>query len=230
MAISNHWEFVDDFIGGGTFGASASEGDSWVITDTSSSGTPTYARVDHSESTGDYAAGVAKLQLASTSEVENVCLNFGDKLSLDLDKVRAIEFRLKQSQATIDSATSLSFGLSGDRNDAIDSMAVQASFQCLGTNSVTVETDDGTNNNDDKSTGQTLTNAYKIFKIDFANGTDDVRFYMDGGNGLTRVAAGTTFDMSNHTGGVQPFIQLQKTADTNTDGVEIDYVKVWGVR
>ena len=36
--------------------------------------------------------------------------------------------------------------------------------------------------------------------------------------------------MSNYTGSLQPVIQLQKTADTNTDGVTVDYVKVWGTR
>ena len=49
----------------------------------------------------------------------------------------------------------------------------------------------------------------------------------DSNDSLTRVAATTTFDMSNHTGGLQPFIQIQKTADTNTDTIEIDYVQVF---
>ena len=85
-----------------------------------------------------------------------------------------------------------------------------------------VESDDGTVDNDDVATGQSLVNAYKKFVISFAAGKSDVRFYVDG----VRVAASTTFDMSNYSGGLQPLIQLQKTADANTDSVVIDYVKV----
>ena len=64
--IQDYFEFTDDFFGGGTFGTSASESDPWVVADTSTSGTPTYTRVDGA------ATGEAALDLASTSEVENV--------------------------------------------------------------------------------------------------------------------------------------------------------------
>ena len=226
--IQDYFEFTDDFFGGGTFGTSASENDPWVVADTSTSGTPTYTRVDGA------ATGEAALDLASTSEVENVCLSFGDTLCIDIDKVQGCEFRVKMNQATLDSASQVAVGLIGDRNDAIDSVAQAALFRVVGsasTTSVVVESDDGTNDNDDKATGQTLVNAYKRLRIDFSNGTSDVRFFMDDANGsLTRVASSTTFDMSNYTGSLQPVIQLQKTADTNTDGVTVDYVKVWGTR
>jgi hypothetical protein len=49
-----------------------------------------------------------------------------------------------------------------------------------------------------------------------------VKFYVDG----IRVAAGTTFDMSAATGSLQPYVQIQKTADTNIDFVHVDYVSV----
>ena len=226
--IQDYFEFTDDFFGGGTFGTSASENDPWVVADTSTSGTPTYTRVDGA------ATGEAALDLASTSEVENVCLSFGDTLCIDIDKVQGCEFRVKMNQATLDSASQVAVGLIGDRNDAIDSVAQAALFRVVGsdsTTSVVVESDDGTNDNDYKATGQTLVNAYKRLRIDFSNGTSDVRFFMDDANGsLTRVASSTTFDMSNYTGSLQPVIQLQKTADTNTDGVTVDYVKVWGTR
>lgn len=232
--IQDYWEFCDDFLGAGTFGTSASENDPWLVDDTSAAGTPTYERVDHGESAGDYAPGVAKLQFASNSEVENLCLHFGDKLCFDIDKIKGFECRVRQGQATKDAATTLALGLAGDRNDDIDTMAIGALFRLSSgsaDNSVVVESDDGTNNNDDKSTGQTLSNSWKRFKIDFSNGKSDVRFFMEDDNGsLVRVAASTTFDMSNHSGGLQPIFQLQKTADANTDSVEIDYVKVWGVR
>lgn len=224
--IQDFWEFCDDFFGGGTLSTSG-QGDPWVIADTSASGTPTYVYVDGSSS------GEVALDLASTSEVENVCLSFGDKLAMDIDKIQGAEFRIKMNQAALDATSQVAFGLTGDRNDTIDSIAQAAIFRVVGADSTTavvVESDDGTNNNDDVATGQTLINAYKTFKIDFSQGTSDVRFMMDDANGLRRVATGTTFDMSNYTGSLQPFVQIQKTADTNTDGLTIDYIKVWGKR
>ena len=147
--------------------------------------------------------------------------------------IQGAEFRIKMNQAALDATSQVAFGLTGDRNDTIDSIAQAAIFRVVGADSTTavvVESDDGTNNNDDVATGQTLINAYKTFKIDFSQGTSDVRFMMDDANGLRRVATGTTFDMSNYTGSLQPFVQIQKTADTNTDGLTIDYIKVWGKR
>lgn len=226
--IQDFWEFCDDFFGSGTLNATPTGGDRWDITDTSSSGTPTYVYVDGASS------GEVAIDLASTTEVENVCLSFGDTLGIDIDKIQGAEFRVKMNQAALDATTQVAFGLTGDRNDAIDSIAQAALFRVIGADSTTavvVETDDGTTDNDDKATGQTLINAYKTFKIDFSNGTSDVRFFMDNGNGsLQRVASGTTFDMSGYAGSLQPFVQIQKTSDSNTDGLTIDYVKAWGKR
>lgn len=221
--MQDFWCFEDDFFGGGTLSTSG-QGDPWVVTKTGS-GTAVY--VDGS------ASGEVTIDNESTGEVQNTCLSFGDKLTMDIDKIQGAEFRIKMNQAAVDATTSLAFGLAGDRNAAIDSIAQAALFRVIGgdsTTAVVVESDDGTNDNNDVATGQTLINAYKLFKIDFSQGTSDVRFYMDDANGLRRVAAGTTFDMSNYTGSLQPFVQLQKTSDTNTDGVTIDYIKVWGKR
>jgi hypothetical protein len=131
------------------------------------------------------------------------------------------------------SGSSLAFGMTGDRNDAIDSVAQAALFRVIGADSTTavvVESDDGTNDNDDKATGQTLINAYKYFKIDMQN-LANVKFYMtDGNSKLVRVATTVTFDMSNYAGSLQPFFQIQKTATTNTNGFVLDYVRITGRR
>lgn len=226
--IQDYWEFCDDFFGSGSLQATPAGGDRWDITDTSAAGAPTYAYVDGASS------GEVQLVLASTSEVENVCLSFGDTLGFDIDKIQGAEFRVKMNQAALNATTMVAFGLTGDRNDAIDSIAQNILFRVIGatsTTAVVVETDDGTTDNDDKATGQTLINAYKRFKIDFSNGTSDIRFFMDDGNGaLVRVAGSTTFSMAGYTGSLQPFVQIQKTADTNVDGITLDYVKVWGKR
>lgn len=208
--------YEDDFCGHGELPSSQSDSD-WLIDDTSSAGTPTYTKGG--------VNGEATLAFSSTSEVQNVCLHHGDDLNFDIDLIQSIELRVKMGQAALDSATQVAFGLASARNDAIDSIGEAALFRVIGgdsTTAVVVETDDGTVNNDDVSTGQSLINAYKKFVINFAGGKSDVRFFIDG----DRVAASTTFDMSNYSGAFQPFVQLQKTADSNTDSVVIDYVKI----
>lgn len=215
--IQDHLHFVEDFLGNENPTTSAGLGSGLVITDTSAAGTPTY--------TCGGIAGELTMAFDSTAEVQNVCLSTGDDLNWDIDKLHYIEMRVKMGQAAADAATSLAFGLASARNDAIDTIAEAALFRVIGADSTTavvVETDDGTTNNDDVATGTTLINAYKKFRISFSSGTSDVRFYIDG----ARVAAGTTFDMSGYTAGLQPYVQLQKTADANTDSVVVDYISI----
>lgn len=211
--IQDFVEFVEDFLGPMTLTASPTNGDLWDIADTSSAGTPTY--------TVGGINGEATLTLDSTSEVQNVCLFQSDVLNYDIDLIQRIEMRVK-TVASLDSATSIAWGLASARNDAIDSIAAHASFRVIGSNDVVVESDDGTTDKDDISTGTTLVATYKKFVIDFTGGKSNVKFYIDG----ARVAASTTFDMSAYSSGLQPYVQIQKTADTNTDSVVIDYVKI----
>ena len=147
-----------------------------------------------------------------------------DVLNYDIDSLIHAEFRVK-TVAALDSTSSLAFGLATARNDAIDSLASHASFRLIGSNAVVVETDDSVNDNDDVATGTTLVATYKKFVIDFQNKAD-VKFYIDG----VRVAASTTFDMTNFSTGLQPYVQLQKTSDTNTDSVTVDYIKITSKR
>jgi hypothetical protein len=206
-------EYIEDFLGPQTLTASPAGSDQWDIADTSSSGTPTY--------TVGGTNGEATLAFDNTSEIQNVCLFKSDVLNFDIDYIHSIELRVK-TVASLDSATSLAFGLCSARNDAIDSLAAHASFRLIGSNSLVVETDDSVNDNDDVATGATLVDTYKRFVIDFTGGKSNVKFLVDG----VRVAASTTFDMSNYSAGFQPYVQLQKTADTNTDSVVIDYIKI----
>lgn len=208
--------FEDDFWGADTF-STAGQGTPWAIADTSSAGTPTYATVSPS------ATGEVALTLASTSEVENVCLSFGDKLCFDIDNIQRFEARVKVSGCT--SGTTIVWGLQSARNDDTDATTNNAQFKMVGatsTTAVVVETDDGTTDLDDKATGATLATTYKKFVIDFTGGKSDVKFYIDG----ARVAASTTFTMAAATSSLQPFFQIQKTSSANTDAVTIDYVKV----
>lgn len=218
--IQDFVEYVDDFLGHGELPSSQSDSD-WLVDDTSSAGTPTYTKGGIN--------GEATLAFDSQAEAQNVCLHHGDDLNFDIDLLQRVEFRVKMGQAALDATSSLAFGMASARNDAIDSIANQASFRVIGgddTTAVVVETDDGTNDNNDVATGKTLVNAYKEFVIDFTGGKSDVKFYIDG----ERVAASTTFDMSNYSAGLQPYVQLQKTSDANTNSVVIDYVKILSKR
>jgi len=200
-------------------------GGPWVRTDTSAAGTPIMNYV--SDVAG--ANGVASVGLEATSEVQNVCLSWGDILSLDIDNLKYVEFlaRLSVAMGTTAVTTQLAFGLASERNDAIDTIAEAALFRALGATAILVETDDGTVNNDDVATGETLGTTFKRFGIEFSHGTSDVRFYMDDSNGfLARVAATTTFDMSNYTGSLQPYAQVQKAANTDLGAFQIDRFSV----
>lgn len=208
--------FYDDFNGAvATFPTSADPATAWLVDDTSSSGTPTYTK----------GTSAATLTLASTSEIENVCLHFNDALDFDIDLIQRIEMKVKIGASTFTSGSILCFGLGSARDDTANSVAANAWFRMEGANSTTlvyVETDDGVRDNDDVSTGVTLGTTYKEFVIDFTGGKQNVKFCIDG----QRVGASTTFDMSGYALGLQPIVQIQKAANANVDSVVVDYVKV----
>lgn len=182
--------------------------------------------------------GGYRLAFNAENDAQIASLYMGDVLSFDIDEIIKAWFIVK-SVASIDSASSAAWGLTSARNDTIDTIAEAAIFRLVGSSSVVVETDDGTNNNDDVSTGLTLTSNWQRFEINFAErnttleppslstgSPTNIGFYMGStsGNslgGLRRVASGTRFDMSNYTGGLQLFFQHQKSADTNTDTFDI---------
>lgn len=215
-----------DFRGELALAAAASgAGNPFVKADTSSAGAPTV---------GGLAGGGLRILLASTNEVENVCVYMGDVLPFDIDEIISVEI-IAKTIATLNAGTSLAFGLASARNDAIDSIAAHASFRCIGDNNVVVETDDGTNDNDDVATGLTLGATWKRFRMDFASRIttieppsvskgrkSNIEFYGANDNGsLRRVASGTRFDMSNYSSGLQLYAQLQKTATTAVDNLDI---------
>jgi hypothetical protein len=213
--IQDFMNYEDDFIGtSATFPVAADPATPWLVVDTSAAGTPTYVR----------NASNAVLTLAATSEVENVCLAHGDALSFDIDLIQRIEMRVKLG-AAFTTGSELVFGLASARNDTTDSVTANAWFKMVGANSTTLvycESDDGTTDKDDISSGQTLGTTFKRFVIDFTGGKSNVKFLIDG----VRVAASTTFDMSAYSVGLQPIVQLQKAANTNVDAVTIDYVRI----
>lgn len=220
--LKNFWSWAEDFIGALVFHATQASGSghALVLTDTSAAGAPVVEVVDGA------TAGELKIGFGSTTEVQNACLSFGDKLAFDIDLIRSFRARIKAGQATIDSASSFAIGLAGDRNDAIDSIAQHLLFRLIGTNEVMIETDDGTTDLDDKATGVDVDNsAWVDLYIDLSNKAD-VKFYVGG----QPVCTGTTFDVSGYSGALQPYIQAQKTSDANEDYWLVDYIEVDGVR
>lgn len=213
--IQDFQNFCEDFNGAvATLPTSADPATPWLVADTSAAGTPTYTK----------GTSVATLTLASTNEVENVCLSFGDALDFDIDDIQSIEMRVRLT-GTFTSGSELVFGLGSARNDTTDSVAANAWFKMVGANSTTAvycESDDGVRDVDDVATGQTLGTTFKRFVIDFTGGKSDVKFYIDG----IHVAASQTFNMSSYSSGLQPIVQLQKAANTNVNAVVVDYVKI----
>lgn len=173
----------------------------WAIKDTSAAGSPTYLNVN---------GGGAKLTLAATNEVEVVTLYFADLLMMTIGELQTVEFLIAQN--LVDADATLTFGVASAQNDTTDSITTNAWFKLAGSAAVVVETDDNVVDNDDVATGVSLTsNTVKRFMIDFTFGRTDIRFYIDG----DRVAKGTTFNMNSAANNnVQPFIQLQKGANT----------------
>ena len=185
--------------------------------------------------------GALELALTADNQAQNVCLSFDNILSYDIDDLIRVEMLAKIS-ASLAAEVQAAIGVAGARNDAIDSIAQAALFRVIGNNSVVVETDDGTNDNDDIATGESLAATYRRLVIDFASGVKtqsppalskggkaNLQFSMSNSAGmLRRVAQGTSFDMSNYASGLQLYAQIQKTASTATGtlsilGFEVEY-------
>lgn len=208
--------FYDDFNGTvATLPTSADPATAWLVDDTSVTGTPTYTK----------GTSVLTMTLNNDNAVVNICSHFGDALDFDIDSIQSMEMRVRIGAATFTSGSTLVFGLGSARDDTPDNVAANAWFRMEGANSTTLvycESDDGTTDKNDISTGKTLGTTFKRFFIDFRGGKSNVKFYIDG----ERVCASTTFDMSAYSSGLQPIIQLQKAANTNADSVVVDYINI----
>lgn len=182
----------------------------WTIAKTGS-GTPTYLVV---------TADGMKLTLDNTSEAQVASMYMNDVLGIPLAKLDWIEFIIKV--AGIDSVTTLTMGVGSARNDTADSVSTNAWFRMEGsvsTSALVAETDDGTTDTDDKSTGTTLAAVSKALRIDFTAGLSNIRFFVDG----DPVATGSTFTLAaaTSTQHVQPIVQIQKASGTGVPSVSI---------
>ena len=180
------------------------------------------------------SGGSMDLALDATSEVQNACLYMGDILPFDIDDLIRFEFVAKLT-ASLHADVSVAMGLTGARNDAIDSIAQNILFRAIGSNAIVLETDDGTTDLDDKPAGLSLAATYRRFAIDFSvgnltqappslskGGVADIRFFMSNDRGaLVQVGKSVRFDMSAYTSNLQPFFQIQKVSGTATGTLSI---------
>jgi len=191
--------------------------DEWAINDTSSAGTPTHVPVDGSH--------VIFITLAADDEAEVCGYDFNDVLEFDIDNGPIMIAKIKTTAITTNEGVVV--GLGAAWNDTLDSNVAHAWFRLVASMALVVETDDGTNDNDDVATGVTMVAAtYTWLKIDITD-SSDVRFYT-GSDGLawTRVAASTTFDMSNYTDGLQPMFAVVKASGITQPTLTVDKIQV----
>lgn len=223
MAIGTYIEHF--FNAGGAISTSApspSTAPAWQITDTSAAGAPVYTvGFDNGSSAG--IGHFARLQFSSTNEVQNICLSWGDVLTINIDELQIVDILVRGGQSALDTATSFAFGLASDRNDTLDNVSANLWFRMEGgtsTTAVYVESDDGTTDTDDQATGQTLTTGWKRARLDFRRGKSAIQPFFTDANGILKPSP-MTLNMSAYSGCLQPYFQLQKTADTNTDYFDI---------
>lgn len=202
--------------------------DGFLIKDTSSSGTPTYAG----------AAGGLAMTLASTNEAEVVTLYTEDILPYKIDAIEKIIFRDVTLTASFTGI--LAIGLASAQNDTLDSVTNNVWFRCDGSNSIVCESDDGTNDVDDKATGLSLSTTPVTLEIDFTTEVysaskagskgKQAAFFITDGNGVRRrVAESSAFRLDGIADGtgLQPFVQIQKASGTAVPAVTIAEIEVY---
>ncbi|MGE3667685.1 MAG: hypothetical protein AB7G51_13815 [Steroidobacteraceae bacterium] len=202
----------------------------WAKADTSAGGSPTLTA----------AGGEMVATLVSTNEIENLCLYHGDILSYNIDNLVRAEYHFR---ATCTAAGTIVIGMASARADDPDAIAAHAHFRLDGaTNALKVETDDGVNDVNDIDTGIVLPTARTTkLVIDFASGLQTlgppsnslggkgaVQFFVEDSRGqLRRVCKTTAFNMSNYSAGLQPYMQVQKTASVDTPVAQLRRVRIY---
>lgn len=176
----------------------------------------------------DAASGVMELALTNDSQAQDAMIYHSDQRAFSLKQGCIFEARVKFSVLPTTGVKAV-LGLAGDHNLDKDAVTEHAWFGAAASAAMIAETDDTTNDNDDVSTGVTVTTSqWKIYQIDFRT-IADVRFYINGAS----VATATTFDMSNLSDSeavMQPYFSLDKASGTGVGTMQIDCVRIWSNR
>ncbi len=211
--------YRDEFFGKRSLSGTAEGYTGWVISDVSAAGTPTYATVTPSLS------GTGELAIAhdATSEVQQVALYWGDVLGMDVGHI--INFRTNAKLAAVGASTTAYLGMAVAHNATAASIAGFAWFK-IANAAISCEVNNGSTTTTAASGVSITTTVYKKFSIDLSHGLADVRFYGDVGGNLARLCGSTVFDMSALTGGMQPYLRLDKTSGTAVPVLTLDNVEI----
>lgn len=212
IVVANIIDFIDDFIG-----PAVDETNAWHLNDTSSAGTPTHAML------ADETA--VELALDDTSEAQVCGYDFNDKLVFDIDDMKMFVGRFKTTEIVANEQVVV--GVGSAWTDTVDNITAHAWFKLDGDMNLLVESDDGTNDNNDKDTTVNLTADTYVWGLIDLSDTADVKFYTStDGVVWTRRQATTTFDMSNYTAGLQPMFAVIKASGTTEPTLSVDVVRV----
>jgi len=197
---------------------------------TASSGTPTVQSNN----------GFMELTLEATSEVQNICLYWGDELGLDISKLLSFDVWCKLS-ASLPASVTASFGLGSARNDTVSSMTTYIAWQIAGNNNVKALSGDGTTTVSATASGDTLSTTVRRFSMDFASGVltqsqpsqslggkANIKLSCEDSQGLLRPRFPNTLfslnALANGLPGLQPFFQLQKTSSASVATLSIERI------
>jgi hypothetical protein len=185
----------------------------WNLKDVSAAGTPV-------SSNANITNGHWSFAFDAQNEAQIIGCNENDKVQWDPAKGLNVEVGFTVA-ANLGSARRLIVGMGSAHNNTFDSVANNAWFRVDAGTSIVVESDDATTDNDDKSTGETLT-ALTVFhgRIEFRS-VNDVRFYK---NLNVRLASSTTFKVG--TPALQFMALIQKDSGTTQDDLRLDYVQI----
>ncbi len=174
----------------------------------------------------DEASGALELALTSASEAQLAGLDSADNRTWQLNRNLMFEARFRLSVLPT-SGSIFCIGLQGDHNATADTVAESIWIRAEGSGALVAESDDTATDRNDIATGVTLTtNDWCTVRIDCSD-IADVKFFVDG----ERVAAGTTFDMSEVPGlKLQPVARINKASGASVGTVLVDYISCWQER
>jgi len=172
--------------------------------------------------------GVVTVPISSADSAQLAVLYYGDQLPLKPANGLVIEFVAKLAVLPVLGTEAAEFvlGVASAHNATLNSVATHAWFywNTTGLGLTYWETDDNTTDDDDNSTGVTLTNAaFHTFTIDFTT-LAAVKFKMDG------VLVGTASMAAATSAVVQPYIRAGKSkssANTSVGTLYVDSVRYW---
>lgn len=176
----------------------------------------------------DEPTGAVALSLNAVEQAQLARISWGDAGGFLATGSLQIEFRLK-FKVLPTSGTLLAFGFGSELKDDPDNIATNVMFKLDGSGAILAETDDGTTDTDDGSTGVTATadDQYRIFRINWGS-VYRPAFYVGASN--VAVASSDTMAAVTTTDLLRPFVQISKLSGTSVGTVELDKIRVWGDR